>query len=214
MNVVETSKIRIVLKSQGVTYIMMRKSMYICVVLLLGSSIHANVVYAQLDSLLRTDTSHFIYHRSDQNNAFFMEAFGNSGLISLDLDLIYQTHFSLRIGAGFSPSAAGLLHSPLDPSVVTMINYLINFGTWRSHFFTGPFNLEAGLGMLTDLSPNYRGAILKNNTSRFKPTLFLGFRFQPVSENHIFRIGYTPFFDSHEIFHFAGVSYGYCIDPF
>ena len=169
--------------------------------------------------MLRSDTAHFAIQKSIQNNSFFIEAFGNSGWVSFNLDFIYQFHYTFRIGGAIFPGGTKIEPSavnqfPVDGGIIAMVNYLLFKKSLNVPYFNIPFNVEIGAGVLTDICSNYRGAIIQNNDSRFKPTIFAGLRFQPFLQNHILRLGYTPFFDQHEIHHFAGVSYGYCIDPF
>ncbi len=186
----------------------MRKYYYILAFLFIATIGDAWAQFAHKDSLLRSDTAHFESSKSLQNNAFFAELGGNGRLLSLNLDFRYKSHYSLRVGlALYTIPNNGIDPNPILTSggIVTMANYL---------FFNTLCQMEVGIGMITDITSKYRSTILDNNYSRFKPTLFFGFRYQPFSLNHILRIGYTPFFDLHQVIHWAGISYGWCIDPF
>ena len=158
------------------------------------------------DSLYNIDTS--LERIKDHHlEAVFIEYAGNSGFLSLNFDLRYQKHYAFRVGVGFYSNGQSDASDPniilFNPEVVTMVNYL---------FFNTEFQIETGIGMITDLSSRYCGGILPNNCSRIKPTLFFGFRFQPYLESYIVRFGYTPFFDLHDYLNFFGITFGYSFD--
>jgi hypothetical protein len=50
---------------------------------------------------------------------------------------------------------------------------------------------------------------LKVFESSLAGTLFIGYRYQPVPARFIFKIGYTPFFEKHRIYHWGGLSFGH-----
>lgn len=161
---------------------------YICVILIFGLVSDSFAQFSRRDSISKVDSVQSKNEVSVQNNAFFAELGGNGRLLSLNLDFRYKSHYAFRVDLALYI----ISNNTIDPNriltsggIVTMLNYL---------FFNTACQMEAGIGMITDITSKYRGAILDNNYSRFKLTVFLGLRYQPFQQNHILRIGYTPFF--------------------
>lgn len=139
--------------------------------------------------------------------AAYGEAFGNTGLASVNMDLLFENGLLVRFGG--LPLFRGDTGPHGDLTWTERMNgvYLVTMiGTALGD---GPVRLETGLGFTFGLrevdDPEARddfGAV----------TATLGLRHQPLDERLMFRIGFTPRYSSRGLRAGLGFSLGVTLD--
>ena len=173
---------------------------------LFSAGIHSSAIASESDTTY-TKSNDSTESLHIQQWAFYGEFGGNSIVVSVNLDWLYKPNVAFRAGVGFYVKSASDESDPnktaANPLIIATASYL---------FFPSPLRIETGLGAAIDLSSRYSGGILPNNNTRIKPSLVMGLRFQPLLEKYILRVGYTPFFDTHDFVHWFGFSFGYLLN--
>lgn len=129
---------------------------------------------------------------SGQSHATYFEAWGNTGLFSLNYDYIFKNHYGFRIGLMGEPKTD--LQSTINSfGIVSTANVLAGPGRHK---------LELGMGGYLEVDQG-------SNTEGFFLTSTIGYRYQDTElQGWIFRAGFTPTYNSSEFFPRFGISIG------
>ncbi|HEU0014213.1 MAG TPA: hypothetical protein VFQ45_11050 [Longimicrobium sp.] len=136
-------------------------------------------------------------------NAVYVEAGGNGGLISINLDRLITPNIGIR--AGFATIVSPFGWATDEDASVTVVpitaNALLGSGSSRAEIGAGVTILNGEID--SDLFD------IHEEGTRTIPTATFGFRYQRPAGGPLFRIGLTPFFVDDELIGWAGVSFGY-----
>jgi len=129
---------------------------------------------------------------SNQSHATYFEAWGNTGLFSLNYDYTFKNHYGFRIGLMGEPKTE--LDSAINSfGIITTGNGLAGAGKHK---------LELGMGGYLEVDQG-------SNTEGFFLSSTLGYRYQDTeSGGWIFRTGFTPTYNSSDFFTRFGISIG------
>jgi hypothetical protein len=135
-------------------------------------------------------------------NAVYFEFLGQGLLYSVNFDHRFTEHIALR--AGISHFTVEFISDVSVTTIPIVAEYLSG---------TGNHHLEIGLGIIpiygsvsTSFFGEREGSV---GTWGVIATATLGYRYQPVSEGFLFRIGLTPLMAGHEGVIWGGASIGY-----
>jgi hypothetical protein len=135
-------------------------------------------------------------------NAVYVEVLGQGFLYSVNFDHRFAENIAVR--AGFSHFSVGFISDVSITTIPLMVEYLS--GSGNDH-------LEIGLGAVPvygriagDLFGSSEGT---TGAWVIVATATVGYRYQPVGEGLLFRIGITPFFMNAGAQLFGGASIGY-----
>lgn len=136
------------------------------------------------------------------SNGVYFEILGQGLLYSINFDHRFTENIAVR--AGFSHFTIGFISDVTISTIPLMAEYLIG---------TGDHHLEIGLGAVPiygrisgDLFGSSEGT---TGAWVIVATATVGYRYQPVREGFLFRIGVTPFFMNAGAQIFGGASIGY-----
>ena len=139
---------------------------------------------------------------SYSQNAVYFEGLGQGLLYSVNFDHRFAENFAVR--AGFSHFTIGFISDVSITTIPLMVEYLSG---------SGNHHLEIGLGAVPvygrisgDLFGSSEGT---TGAWVIVATATVGYRYQPVGEGFLFRIGLTPFFMNAGAQIFGGASIGY-----
>jgi len=130
--------------------------------------------------------------KTDQSHTTYFEAWGNTGLFSLNYDYTFKDHYGFRIGLMGEPKTE--LDSAINSfGIITTGNVLAGAGRHK---------LELGMGGYLEIDQG-------SNTEGFFLSSTIGYRYQDTdADGWIFRIGFTPTYNSSEFFTRFGISIG------
>jgi len=136
-------------------------------------------------------------------NAVYVEAGGNAGFISVNLDRLITPNIGIR--AGIATISNPFSWNGDEDASVTVVPITAN-----ALLGSGSSRVELGAGV-TILSGEIDSDLfdIHEEGTRIFPTATLGFRYQRPTGGPLFRIGLTPFFVDTEVIGWAGVSFGY-----
>jgi hypothetical protein len=144
-----------------------------------------------------------VYSQPKQNSIYF-EALGNGGLYSFNYDRMFTESLGGRIGFMYL--------SELD-FIFTSINDLLLIPITLNYFVgSGNSKLELGGGIVyVSVSGGEFFGIKSSNksSSNAAGTATIGYRYQQSSGGFLFRIGFTPFFNSGGFAPSSGISFGF-----
>ena len=156
-------------------------------------AICAKVSYAQTTNAKSDSTL------NKRVQSVYVELGGPGILLSINYDGRFgnnRTGFGYRSGLGFIPGSNGQIIT-----IPAQLNYLLGGG---GHY------LEIGAGA-TLILINGNGStdlFSKNSSTALFGTMVFGYRYQPVKGGLTIRAGYTPIFDSDQLYAFFGISVG------
>jgi len=129
---------------------------------------------------------------TDQSHAAYFEAWGNTGLFSLNYDYTFKNHYGFRIGLRGEPKTD--LESTINSfGIISTANVLAGAGKHK---------LELGMGSYLEVDQG-------SNTESFFLSSTIGYRYQDTElKGWIFRVGFTPTYNSSEFFTRFGISIG------
>lgn len=135
-------------------------------------------------------------------DAIYAEGFGQGLLYSVNYDHRFAADLSVRIGVtswslGSRSDMIGFTGFPFT------VNYLLGS--------VGQY-LELGIGVVpvtASASLDLLGARAEGSASAVVGTATVGYRYQPVAEGMLFRIGFTPWFTFKGVKPWGGISLGY-----
>lgn len=129
---------------------------------------------------------------SDQTHVTYFEAWGNTGLFSLNYDYTFRNNYGFRFGLMGEPKSD--LESTINNfGVITTANVLIG---------PGKHMLELGMGGYLEVDQG-------SNTEGFFLSSTVGYRYQDTElHGWIFRAGFTPTYNSSDFFTRFGLSVG------
>lgn len=138
--------------------------------------------------------------------AAYVEGFGNTGIASVNMDLIFRDHFLFRFGGlplfrDDTGSRDGETWQDRMDGVL-----LVVMGGFAAG--NGPVRFETGLGFTFGMRENRDG--LSEDVAAFTATI--GLRHQPPDQPIMFRIGFTPRFSADGIRPGLGFSLGVTLD--
>jgi hypothetical protein len=129
---------------------------------------------------------------SKSSHSTYVEAWGNTGLFSLNYDYLFNNHYGFRIGLRGEPKT-GLDSAFNSFGILSTANVLVGAGTHK---------LELGMGGYLEVDQG-------SNTEGFFLSSTIGYRYQDTeSKGWIFRAGFTPTYNSSEFFTRFGISIG------
>jgi hypothetical protein len=135
-------------------------------------------------------------------NAVYCEVLGQGFLYSLNYDHRFSENIAVRVG--FSRFTIGFISDVAITTIPLMVEYLSG---------NGDHHLEIGVGIVPvygSISGDFFGA-REGSAGAWVTvaTATFGYRYQPVREGFLFRIGLTPFLFGSTGQIFGGVSIGY-----
>lgn len=129
---------------------------------------------------------------ADRSHATYFEAWGNTGLFSLNYDFTFNNHYGFRIGLMGEPKTD--FESAFNSfGIISSGNVLAGAGKHK---------LELGMGGYLEIDQG-------SNSEGFFLSSTIGYRYQDTKvQGWIFRVGFTPTYNSSDFFTRFGISLG------
>lgn len=138
------------------------------------------------------------------SNAIYLELGGNAGYGSLNYErmILSKNKFQLSVRAGLSTLKMVDYRDKFNPDIIIPVALNVTYG--NNH------KIETGIGSTYTNMVNVGGNLSPERTSVLNGNLHLGYRYQKSNGGILFRVCYTPLFESFNSFrHWAGISVGY-----
>ncbi len=124
-------------------------------------------------------------------NSIQVGVLGEGGIYSVNYERIFAKDFTGKIGLSF-----------INKNLIIPILAGKYFGKSPNYF-------DLSSGMIFAYYRDHYDENIEHYQIGVYGTMFIGYRYQPVQERFLFRIGYTPIFNNHTFFHWGGISLGY-----